>query len=1500
MEAMNRKPIPSKWERVRGRMRNVFTFMTEHLFVLAFTAALLGCLSGAPPVKAQSTAASPLATSLTADNLDQAAFVQWVDGAEKPLLNNAGEPRSVETTIWTTTFHFLYPTLIYGDSKKPGLRYLRIGFKRPVSIGSVLVHGGGQLSVLKTGAAYPGNLDDDSQWIPAQRLEGGLVTTDEVGSDQDALWVLPSVTSTRALRFTHLARASDHSYGGVFNGAYLLSKRTDNLDPHAVATYKYTSQYPLLLNDEKDNGWSSWSNIAVGEADRPKTIAEDPEWVMLTWQAPVTINGLASLGTGFSAADVQIYTGPAGEVPSLASTSEWKTVQSVSGWKSFYPQILQVHWIDLGGPVTTRAIRLRLTAALNEREVHPHLIGKTNGGMRVWLDELMALKVFDTGALSAAVLPVATDQSHAPIPISFSLPEDGFVTLVIDDSNGKRVRNLVADTAFPKGHHIAYWDGTDDLKRDQDSANHGLYSIPSELVAPGVYQVRGLWHRQVDLKYKLSIYSPGDPPWPTQDASGGWMTNHTPASGAVFIPAAKAPGGQPLIGIGASVGEGGSVFSWVNLDGKKVGGRGWIGGDWTGAQYLAEDSGPNSESNVAAYAASTFQGNNKYGVSGKIEIRVTKLTTLLPRGDQPVLKEKILLDPLPTAGNPGSIRDSAATQPAKYLGGLAVHNGILVLSETALNRLMFVDAKAGKILGEAQVPDAGALAFDSQGRLLVLAGKTLLRYSAIAAANALNLPVPEKLVVGLEDPSGITVDATGTIYVSDQGSSNQVKVFSQAGIPLRVIGHSGAPRGGPYDPLHMNHPKGLAVDSNRRIWVTEDDFQPKRVSVWNQDGTLWKAFYGPAQYGGGGAVDPQDASRFSYDGMEFHIDWDTGSSSLRRVYYRLDSDGFKLPFRSAPPEAPLYLNGRRYMTNAFNCNPTNGNSTAFLFLDKGDIVVPVAAIGSANDWEILKGDAFTSIWPTGVNLNGDRWKNQAMFIWSDLNGDGRVQPGEVHIWADGSGGVTMTQDGSFVVSDVHSGGNLGYVERFRPVRFTQKGVPVYSKEMEVLGDSQGPASDGGDQALTGTLGWTILSTAPPPYSPLGLGGIKDGTAKWSYPSLWPGLHASHSSPPPTQRGELVGTTRLLGDFVTPRNSDAGPLFFVNGNQGNIYVFTQDGLFVTQLFQDGRQGTLWEMPIARRDMLLNNLTLHDENFFPTVTQIPNGSIYLDSGALSALVQVTGLESIKRLMPYSVNVSKDDLKAALDFTAKRERVRQASQGTGLLSVALLKDCPTFDANPDSWVDSTAWASIDQRGVSAYFDSHSKPFNVQGTVFIGCGTLFALWKTGDPLLLRNSGAIEAALFKTGGALDLMIGTDPKADLKRTKPVAGDLRLLVSRVQGKTKAELFRALVPGASEKLKATFSDPWRSVTFDAVSDVSDQVKLIDDGKGDYEIAISLDLLGLHPFDGLRIKGDIGILRGNGKQTTQRVYWNNKGTAIVSDSPSEATLNPDLWGIWEFHWR
>ena len=417
---------------------------------------------------------------------------------------------------------------------------------------------------------------------------------------------------------------------------------------------------------------------------------------------------------------------------------------------------------------------------------------------------------------------------------------------MIDDAQGNRVRNLISDTLFPAGQNTAWWDGSDDLGRDRDAADHGVYYIPKHFVAPGQYRVRGIIHQAVDLHYEFSIYNPGNPPWPTLDGTGGWLTNHTPASAALFLPADKAPGGKPLVYLGCWVSEGGSGLAWVDLEGNKLGGRSNVGGSWTAAQALARDEGQQANPAIYAYAAAIWGDERASGQA--LSKAILRLTGLTAHGDKQVLNYTFEMGFDPS--HPPTDQPSARALWKVQIGGLAVRNNTAVLSLQALNKLLFADTGSGQILGYAPVESPRGLAFDAQGNLLVLSGIDAccaIRLPTCSTRN--NSPAPQTLIAqGLESPSGIALDADGSIYISDQGGSNQVKVFSAEGKFLRVIGHPGPSKAGPYDPLHMNTPRGLTIDSNRHLWVAEEDFQPKRVSVWEPDGSPVKAFYGPAEY----------------------------------------------------------------------------------------------------------------------------------------------------------------------------------------------------------------------------------------------------------------------------------------------------------------------------------------------------------------------------------------------------------------------------------------------------------------------------------------------------------------------------------------------------------------------------------------------------------------------------------------------------------------------------
>lgn len=1077
--------------------------------------------------------------------------------------------------------------------------------------------------------------------------------------------------------------------------------------------------------------------------------------------------------------------------------------------------------------------------------------------------------------LLSVVHYASAQQTPGAIPIQFTLQKAGYVSLVIDNNDGVRVRNLVSETWFSAGKNTVQWDGLDDLGRDPDAARHGVYYVPGKIVTPGQYKVRGLVRGPVNSHFEMTTYSTGTPPWRTDDHTGAWLANHTPPQAALFVPAKASPTGQPAVLLGCYVTEGPDGLAWVDMDGRKRGGRNWVGGVWTAAPFIAADNGPKAIAGTDVYIASAWETGKQSGIA---ELRVNALS-VNKKNDynvKQVVKRTIGAIPL--------------TDVQEAISGFAVYNGTAFVSLQKKDRILIIDIAQSKITDSVQIAGPAGMYHDAQGHMLLLSGNKLLRFSGARPDNKGQALISS----GLEDPYAITQDNKGNLYISDHGRSHTVKVFTSAGKYIRQIGKPGAPAAGPYDQYHMNNPAGITIDAQQQLWVTERDYLPKRVSVWSLDGKMIRAFYGPPKYGGGGTLDPRDKSRFYYaeegrGAMEFALNWQAGTSTVKQVYYRPGAADMPLAFRSAAPETPLYYNGQEYATNCYNTNPTNGASTAFLFIRRNGIAYPVAAMGQASQWDLLKQDAFKATWPQGVNLNASGNSSKAFFIWQDLNGDSQAQPGEVKYQAAQTGGVTVMPDLSFCISRIND-----KAMRFAVTGVTKQGVPTYdiTKGKILAQGVQPPASSGGDQVLEGPGGWNILTLGVKPFHALSISGTRNGIPVWSYPDLWPGLHASHNAPEPSHAGELIGTTRLLGGFFTVKGSDAGPLWAINGNHGNVYIFTADGILAASLFQNMRDGRPWRMPVAKRNMSLDSITIGEENFWPGITATADGKVYLTDGARSAIVRLDGMESITRLPDISINVSPAAISKSLTAISANEAIRQQATGPKNLEVIISAQKPVVDGKLTDW-SKASWADIDKRGVKGYFNSQAVPYDVTGAITISGDRLYAAFRMGTGRLADNSGEMPLAPFKTGGALDIMIGTsNTKADPNRKAPVAGDCRLLVTVINGKPQALIYRAVVPGTRPDDKVPFSSPSRTITFDKVDNISSQLQFAT-SEGNYELSVPLSALGLQPTDGAKIKGDMGVLRGTKGETTSRFYWSNKATGITADVPSEAILSPDLWG-------
>ncbi len=1416
------------------------------------------------------------AAPLDGGDLDSAAFAQWVDGKESPVSAEQAKDGPAAVVLLDGKLPKSLYGIRFGNGTATGPRHLRIGFTRSVPIGSALVAGGGRLSVLKPEAAYPGDLADDTQWIPAERLTAEEASRQPVGGY--ASWVLPAGTVTRALRFTHEPTPGDREMAGHLQGVLIVRGRFANVAPQALPQTAARDDKSARLVNEQYDGWGAWDN---GEGGAAVAISADrPEVITLTWPSPVRLSGLGLLWAGFSTVEVDAFTGKADEIAREAAETSWRQVAARDDLQLGYPFVLAPNFIAFKQPVTTRAVRLRITQALTGRQ-HPHIEGKIKDGHRVWLGEVLAFsEVADDAAMASLMLPKAVEEPP-PIPVKFTLPEPGIVTLVIEDRHGNRIRNLVSETPFPAGENTAWWDGSDDLLRDTDAARHGLYHIPTRPVAPGEYTVRGLWRKPLDLHYEFSIYSAGKPAWRTADDTGCWLTTHSPPTSIAAVPGGRTADGQPLIFMGCFVAEGGHGLQWIREDGTKLGGQHWVGGIWTGAATLAVDRGPLAVADHLCYVGSIWEG----------EFRLNAKTKDLR--DALVLKEKF-----GTEDERGKNRQRNSSPPQLtgfdggdrtwVLGGIAAHDGKIVCSLVRQNELLVIDVAAGKITARIPLDSPRGLCFDAAGGLLALSGQKLVRLATLTGQ-------PEPVITGgLDDPRQVAIGPKGKIFITDRGNAHQVKVFSSTGEPQGTIGKPGRPATGPYDPLHMNNPNGIAIDSQGRVWVAEADNHPRRVSVWSADGGFVRGFYGPTEYGGGGTLDPQDRSRFFYKGLEFALDWKEGTDRLVRVYSRNDDPLLAAHYGPYSPDTPLYpaattSAARRYFTSCYTHNPTNGDDIAFVWRDDDRDVKLVAALGNAHAWPVLRGDEFRGRWPEGTAADADRPppEKQATFAWSDTSGDGRPQPDEVAFAAGRCRGVTVMNDLSVVVAQ------RGDVAARFPASIDATGLPRYDvTEPEKLGPPANPtASSGGNQALAEPGGWTIATNAMAPYASASLGGMFKGEPRWSYPSPWPGLHASHEAAVPDRPGMVVGHTRLLGGWV---EGPLGPMFCINGNMGNMYLLTADGLFVGTLFHDIRLKPNWAAPVATRNMNVTDVSLHDENFWPSITQTTDGTVYLVDGARTSLVRIDGLDSLQAIPRTTLTVTPENLTEAADWYARAEARRQAERGSGILAVPLRAAAPTIDGKLDDWPPTTDWAAIDRRGVRANFNSDSKPYDVAAAVAVTADHLVAAWRTTEKNLLANSGETATAPFKHGGCLDIMLATDKAAPADRTAPAVGDLRLLVTMVEGKPLALVYRAKVPGTKEPVP--FSSPWRTVNIDVVDDVSDSVAVATDNAGSYELSVPLEVLGWKPKPGDAFQADIGVLRGTKGQTTQRVYWANKATAITADVPSEAELTPRLWGTWK----
>lgn len=549
--------------------------------------------------------------------------------------------------------------------------------------------------------------------------------------------------------------------------------------------------------------------------------------------------------------------------------------------------------------------------------------------------------------------PVAT----MGVPIQIRIPAPAKVSVNIFGPHGEVLRELMGGEPQPKGLLTVRWDGKDQW---------------GNALKPGSYRWGAYLSNGLKAKFVGGVGKSGDPYFETPDGKGAWGGDHSDP-----LDVAADPSGLYFLW---PVAESGKSIVKTDYSGRVL---------WRKTPFVGGGFGP-----IYALASDS---RYVYAIHESDDIYLLRLDAatgqLIPFGESAtVLIEKGNSIAVPADSTP--ILNGYNHQPESV--GLATNGREIFVPIFSRNVIRVLNPESGAFVREIACPAPRGLCLDARGDLFavsyVQARPQIVRFAdATGAAQTV-------VSRGLVAPWDVAVDATGQMFVSDLGTSQQIKVFSAGGKLLDARGKlGGRTRAGAYDPKSFLHPAGVATDAQNGLLVAESS-TPRVISRFaSADGRLLKRWFGAPVYWNGTWPDPQNPRVVFYqlhDGFARATLPQAGGSGLPDAYWTYSAigreDAGDKPGGEGIPEVLIATNGKKYYAD--------DSAPHAVALMEGD---QVRVVGHAR--------------PFGANWAGNTLKKNYIELWSDLNGDGVKSADEVTI-IDSIGGQPLPEPGAQVGS----------------------------------------------------------------------------------------------------------------------------------------------------------------------------------------------------------------------------------------------------------------------------------------------------------------------------------------------------------------------------------------------------------------------------------------------------------------------------------------------------